>query len=171
MTEEEAFKYCPKCGAKSLVGGKIDGLKCESCGFDFFLNPKPTSAAIIFDQQKRLLLTKRGINPHKGFWEFPGGFMKKHESAEQALKRELREELGITLTDLKYYRSQAETYAYKNMDLDILDMFFVCSYRGTPRPDDDVVDFDFFTVKNLPKIKPDHERIAKGIVLKDIIKN
>lgn len=166
MKEEDLYKYCPKCGAKNLLKGKVDGLLCEKCDLEFFINPKPCCAAMIFNKNKKLLLTKRGINPYKGFWEFPGGFIKCGETAEEGLKRELKEELEIDLEVLENYKTESEIYTYKDRDFEVLDMFYICSFIGQPSPKDDVVDFGFFSAKDLPKIKPEHQKITDELIEK-----
>ena len=54
-------------------------------------------AAIIVDEEGRILATKRGYGDMKGGWEFPGGKIEAHETAQQALKREIDEELDMTI--------------------------------------------------------------------------
>lgn len=50
-------------------------------------------AAVIFDEQGRIFATQRGYGEWKDWWEFPGGKMEAGETPQQALKREIREEL------------------------------------------------------------------------------
>ena len=54
-------------------------------------------AAIIVDEAGRILATKRGYGDMKGGWEFPGGKIEPGENAQQALKREIDEELNVTI--------------------------------------------------------------------------
>lgn len=54
-------------------------------------------AAIIVDEAGRILATKRGYGDMKGGWEFPGGKIEPGETAQQALKREIDEELNVTI--------------------------------------------------------------------------
>lgn len=70
--------------------------QCELCKFE---NPKPTATAIIIKDQK-LLVAKRKLKgePFYGIWDFIGGFLQKGESPEQALTREINEELGVGCT-------------------------------------------------------------------------
>ena len=58
-------------------------------------------AAIIFDEQGRIFATQRGYGEWKDWWEFPGGKMESGETPQQALKREIREELRNTTTSLE----------------------------------------------------------------------
>ena len=54
-------------------------------------------AAVIFDEQGRIFATQRGYGEWKDWWEFPGGKMEAGETPQQALKREIREELAAEI--------------------------------------------------------------------------
>ncbi len=91
------FVYCPMCAAK-LARGLIDGrsrLHCKSCGWINYKNPLPVVSCLISNKKGEVLLIKRGIEPCKGHWALPGGFMEIDETPEEAGKRELFEETGI----------------------------------------------------------------------------
>jgi len=120
------FRYCPKCGAAALrmVGGKL--LRCEACGFEFYLNAAAAVAGVIVDGQGRLLITVRGKEPGKGKWDLPGGFVDPGESAEEALQREVREEVGLEVTAMRYLGSHPNTYDYMGVRYSTMDMGFVC---------------------------------------------
>jgi ADP-ribose pyrophosphatase YjhB (NUDIX family) len=67
---------------------------CSRCRFIFYLNPKLVAGTIPEDGG-RILLTRRAINPGKGRWTFPGGFVDFGETAVEAAIRETREETGL----------------------------------------------------------------------------
>ena len=54
-------------------------------------------AAVIVDEKKRVFSTARGYGEYKGWWEFPGGKIEKGETPQQALVREIREELSVDI--------------------------------------------------------------------------
>ena len=54
-------------------------------------------AAIILDEEKRILATQRGYGEYEGWWEFPGGKIEPGEGPEVALRREIMEELGVEI--------------------------------------------------------------------------
>jgi ADP-ribose pyrophosphatase YjhB (NUDIX family) len=62
-------------------------------------NARPTVELALMHNNK-LLITKRGIEPRKGFYDMPGGFTDLHETLEQALLREVKEELGLDSSDI-----------------------------------------------------------------------
>ncbi len=123
----QVVRYCLKCGAAALrfVGRKL--VHCEACGFDLYLNTAAAVAALITDEQGRLLVVVRAREPQKGTWDLPGGFADPGESAEEAVRREVREELGLEITTSRYLGSHPNTYAYGGMQYATLDMAFVCS--------------------------------------------
>ena len=125
------FKYCPRCGAAALrrVGSKL--LQCGACGFELYLNVAAAVAGLIVDGQGRLLITVRGKEPGKGKWDLPGGFADPSESAEEALQREVWEEVGLEVTATRYLGSYPNTYEYMGVPYATMDMGFVCQVRDT----------------------------------------
>src|SRR5512147_57087 len=120
------FKYCPKCGAAALrpVGQKL--LRCSACGFELYLNVAAAVAGVIVDEQGRMVVLVRGKEPGRGRWDLPGGFVDAGETAEEALRREVREEIGLEVTALRYLGSWPNVYEYRGVRYRTLDMGFVC---------------------------------------------
>ncbi len=88
------------------------------------------SAAIILDG-RRVLLAQRPSNKHQGGkWEFPGGKVEENESAEEAVIRECKEEIGITLVDPAFYESIEFNYPDKHV---CLQFFKVELFKGQPQ--------------------------------------
>lgn len=65
---------------------------CADCGFIDYVNPKIVAGAVVTDDQGRILICRRAIEPGKGLWTLPAGYMELGESVEQAAMREAREE-------------------------------------------------------------------------------
>ncbi len=79
-------------------------------------------AGIIFNQDKsQIFITKRPDNLHKGgFWEFPGGKVEEGESVEQAMTRELEEEIGIEVTEQHLFEHLEYDYPEKSLKFDFI---------------------------------------------------
>jgi ADP-ribose pyrophosphatase YjhB (NUDIX family) len=86
--------FCPRCGRTATVDYPRS-INCPHCGYGAYYNPKPVAAAIPMTPDNRIILLKRGFDPGKDLWTFPGGFVDLGESVEQAAEREAREELEI----------------------------------------------------------------------------
>jgi NAD+ diphosphatase len=127
------FKYCPKCGAAALRMEKGKLLWCTACGFELYLNAAAAVAAVIEDDQGRVLITVRGKEPGKGKWDLPGGFADPGESAEDALRREVREEVGLEVTTMQYLGSGPNTYEYRGVRYATTDLVFVCQVQDVSK--------------------------------------
>jgi NAD+ diphosphatase len=124
------FRYCPKCGAAALrfVGVKL--LRCEACGFELYMNPAAAVAGVLVDSRGRMVVLVRGKEPGKGLWDLPGGFVDPGETAEEALAREIREEVGLEVTAMRYLGSWPNIYHYGGVAYRTLDFGFMCEAAG-----------------------------------------
>jgi len=87
-------------------------------------------AAVIRDRKQNILITKRPDHVHRGgLWEFPGGKLEAGESREQALLRELSEELGIQITQYRPFIQIPHHYPEKSV---LLDVWEVSEWHGQP---------------------------------------
>jgi len=127
----EPFKFCPRCGASSFRQQTRNLLSCSNCGFHFYRNPAVAVAAIIVDSASRILLIRRAKDPAKGKLALPGGFVDFDETAESALHREIKEELGLALQSISYLTSHPNQYLYREVTYRVLDLFFVCRAVAT----------------------------------------
>lgn len=144
------FKYCPKCQAK-LEEATSRHISCVKCGFDFYINPGPTVSVIIENEKGELLLVKRKYAPKKGYWDIAGGFIEFNESAEEAARREIREELGITISVFHYVASYADMYNFKKFEYHTLTLLYVARMPGQKiNPADDVSAAKFFPLARIP---------------------
>jgi 8-oxo-dGTP diphosphatase len=89
------------------------------------------AAGILHDSAGQVLITERLCDgPFDGLWEFPGGKINGDESADEALRRELEEELGIEITDLRPLMELHHEYPDRIVDLEF---FLVSAWNGEPR--------------------------------------
>lgn len=87
--------YCSDCGTKTEVQvvAKRQRIVCPGCERIFFRNPKVVVTALI-EAEGRVLLVRRDIEPGRGLWGLPGGYVDWDEHPEQAMIRECEEETG-----------------------------------------------------------------------------
>ncbi|MGB1111280.1 MAG: NUDIX hydrolase [Gammaproteobacteria bacterium] len=90
------MNFCPECGSSGLQhrvpqGDNRPRYVCSDCGTIHYSNPKIVAGCLATWGEK-LLLCQRAIEPRKGLWTLPAGFMENEESVEQAAARETLEE-------------------------------------------------------------------------------
>jgi NAD+ diphosphatase len=112
-----------KCAQPSLIKQGEKAYRCTLCGFVYFHNVAAGVSAIIVCNGK-ILLVERAQQPAKGKLDFPGGFVDYDESNEQALTRELLEELQLPIDNMQYLFSYPNRYLYKDVLYSTLDSFF-----------------------------------------------
>lgn len=94
-----SLKFCARCGS-SLEFGAVDGedrhrLACPSCGFISYVNPRLVVTTIPVTDAGEVVLLRRGIEPGRGWWAQPGGFLEVDETVTEAAVRETLEETGL----------------------------------------------------------------------------
>lgn len=99
---------------------------CLSCSFE---NPKPTATAIIIHDNK-LLVAKRNEVPFKGEWDFLGGYLQKNETPEEALRRELKEELNVEVASVNFLGVFPGTASYKDQEFPVLSFAYLVEITG-----------------------------------------
>jgi len=65
---------------------------CTTCGFIDYVNPKIVAGSVVEDGTGRILMCRRAIEPRRGFWTLPAGYMEEGEAVDAAAAREAREE-------------------------------------------------------------------------------
>jgi ADP-ribose pyrophosphatase YjhB (NUDIX family) len=95
------LRYCSNCGTSlqfgALVGEDRDRLSCPECGHIAYVNPRLVVTALPITDAGELVLLRRGIDPGRGYWAQPGGFLEIDETVHQAAIRETREETGLLI--------------------------------------------------------------------------
>ena len=131
--------------------------------------PSVTVDIVVFTIQNndlKVLLVKRDIEPFKGKWAIPGGFVRMDESLEEAAKRELQEETGVK----EIYLEQLYTFGDPKRDprgrvITVSYMALVNSEKIKLEATTDVSEAQWFSVKKLPSLAFDHKKIL-GYALK-----
>ncbi len=82
----------PNFSIQTPIGEDRPRQTCGTCGFINYVNPKIVAGVVVSDAQGKILLCRRAIEPRKGFWTVPAGFMEERESTSQGAAREVFEE-------------------------------------------------------------------------------
>ena len=150
------WRHCPRCAGgleRVPAGDDEERLVCPACGLVLYENPAPTAGAIVDDREGRIMLVRRAIEPFKGKWDLPGGFIKPGEDGDEAVRRELAEELGVEVLVGAVAWVIADTYGAEGVPT--LNIFYPARIvGGEPAPADDVAEVAWFRAEALP---PDSE--------------
>jgi ADP-ribose pyrophosphatase YjhB (NUDIX family) len=117
-------RHCPRCGER-LPG--VPPTACSDCGYELYVNARPTSSVIILNEAHRFLAIKRVREPNAGFWDIPGGFCDGWEHPAQAAVREAREELGVEVALHEFVGMYLGEYLFQGEKLPVLDCFWIAS--------------------------------------------
>ena len=121
-------------------------------------------AVITTEQEPKVLLIQRGNEPYKGHWAFPGGFMDMDETTEQCAIRELEEETGLQISEVK------QIGAYSKVDRDprgrTITVAYIARIANAEKVNgqDDAAKAEWFPINNLPPLAFDHEDIMKDAI-------
>lgn len=126
---------------------------CPQCGR--FANRGTTIDAVIIKGGK-VLLIKRGVEPFKDFWALPGGYVEWDETVEGAVKREVSEELGLSVKTLEFIGLYSDP---KRHPRQCIDMAYAVEVEGDVNVGDDAVDWKWESINSLPALAFDHKQI------------
>ena len=121
------FKLCPMCGSKKIENHGNRKWICPDCGFDLYNNVASAVGVVIYDKYDNVLFEVRAKEPRKGFIAVPGGFVDFEESAEEAVVRECREEIGVPVEGAQFLCTAPNTYEYKGIEYKTCDIFFTAA--------------------------------------------
>jgi mutator protein MutT len=130
MEPFRVFDFCPRCGQRR-AGEPAKPFKCGSCGLLFYFNPAVAVGVILLDDDGRALLVRRALDPAKGKLGLPGGFVDFGETAEAALRREVREEVNLELASMEFVASANNDYDFAGITYPVLDLYFVARPSST----------------------------------------
>jgi len=151
MARESQVKFCPRCGTPVIREerfGKIHPV-CPQCEWIHFEDPK-VAAAVLIEQDGRILLVRRVNEPYQGLWTLPAGFVDAGEDPARAAERECLEETGLSVRVKRVLDVIAGREHERGAD-------FVIVYRaevlgGILSPDDDADAVEWFDPENLPPL-------------------
>jgi 8-oxo-dGTP diphosphatase len=98
MSGDSHIKFCPRCGAEVTHEDRFGMLRpvCPQCKWIHFVDPK-VAAAVLIEQDGRVLLVRRANEPFRGLWTLPAGFINGGEDPAEAAARECLEETGLSV--------------------------------------------------------------------------
>lgn len=151
MNELSDYQYCPYDGEHLIVddSGSESRSACPKCGFIYYPNPK-ACVAILITEGRKILLARRGIEPAKGQWDIPGGFVDMGESVEDTVIRETLEETSLRVRVKEYLGSIPDVYGPRQIPTVNL-CFLVEVLEGKPKPKSDVESLVWFSLDELPE--------------------
>lgn len=133
---------------------------CPCCRWIHYDNPRPCAAALVRDRRGGVLLVKRGVEPGKGRWGLPSGFMEIDETPEQACLRELQEETGLEGAIIRLIGVYAQDSSlYKKVVI----IGYEVQAAGLVRAGSDTTEAGFFPPDRLPEIAfSSHRRMIEA---------
>lgn len=158
------WRYCPHCGQR-LLWQPHSGRprpRCRPCGRVYFADPKVT-VAVLIERGPQLLLGQRGVDPQRGLWTLPGGFVDYGEPIRDAAAREVQEETGLRAQIgplLGAWDFDDEIGDKKGVAL----FFRALAVEGEPVAGDDLVAVGWFSREALPPLAfPLHARLLTEV--------
>jgi len=145
------FKFCPRCGSAVLYEEKFGRVRpvCPQCGWIHFVDPK-VAAAVLIEQDGRVLLVRRAGDPFRGLWTLPAGFVNGGEDPAEAAARECLEETGLSVRVTRLFDIVAGREHPRGADFVIVYQAEVIG--GQLGPDDDADAVEWFLLSDLPPL-------------------
>lgn len=154
---EKRHRFCGCCGTPTVAGERERARRCPACGASFFPSASPAVIVAITRGPELLLAHNKNFRP--GMFSLLAGFLEPGETLEQAVVREVREEVGIEIADVRYVTSQP--WPYPNS---LMAGFRACHAGGEIRVDGvEIAEAGWFTRDRLPDI-PRHGTVARALI-------
>ncbi len=151
MAGDSQIKFCPRCGAEVTHEHKFGMMRpvCPQCKWIHFVDPK-VAAAVLIEQDGRVLLVRRANEPFRGLWTLPAGFINGGEDPAEAAARECLEETGLSVNITRVLEVIAGREHERGADFIIVYFAEVISGELTPADDADAV--AWFARNELPPL-------------------
>lgn len=157
MDWDRSHQYCGRCGTPTQSKPSERARQCPSCGLTAYPRLAPAVMALVRRGDELLLARSPHFAP--GMHSALAGFVEPGENLEQCLHREVKEEVGVAVTNLRYFSSQPWPFPHSLM------IAFNCDYAGgevVPQPGE-IEAADWFTLDALP-ILPNPISIARRLI-------
>ena len=146
------WNYCAICGGELIQADDGESLRphCAPCNRFYYSNPVPAACCFLTNAEGELLLVQRSVEPRKGLWTLPGGFVEMGETTEEAALRELSEETGLTGKGVSLLG--VSSLPSKHSGGIIVLGYTVDEWHGEMQADTDAMDLGFFSREERPPI-------------------
>lgn len=145
-------RFCPRCGhtMRTRTVGDKPRRSCPQCDYIYFTDPKVGVGVFVLNAAGEVLLVRRVMNPERGKWSIPAGFLDQGEDPQTTAVREAREETGLDvaitgLIDVYHNPPQAGGAS-------IFVLYRAEARGGTLRAGDDADAVGFFALDDLPEL-------------------
>jgi len=154
---EKNHRFCGHCATPTVMRGNEYGLECPACGLVAY--PRISPAVMVLIERDNELMLARSPRFRPGVFSALAGFVEAGESLEECAVREVREEVGLEITNLRYFRSQSWPFPNSLM------VAFFADYAGgeiTPDPTE-IEAAGWFARDALPPL-PEPVSIARQLI-------
>ncbi len=150
-------RFCGRCGTPTLMKSDEFGMACPACKLISYPRISPAVMVLVRDGEHFLLARSPHFKP--GVFSALAGFVEPGETLEQCAMREVMEEVGVQITNLRYFQSQP--WPFPNS---LMLAFFADYAGGELRPDPSEIEAaDWFHISELPTL-PDRVSIARRLI-------
>jgi NAD+ diphosphatase len=154
---DRTHRFCSRCGTQLITSPSFRDKECPQCGLLQF--PRLAPAIIVLVEHGNELLLARSRHFASGMYSVLAGFVEPGETLEEAVFREVKEEVGVEVKDIRYFGSQPWPFPHSLM------IGFTATYAGgeISLDDTEIEDAGWFTIDNLPSI-PSKISIARKLI-------
>ena len=150
-------RFCGRCGTPTRSRGHERAKECPACGLVAYPRVSPAMMALVTRGKEMLLARAHRFAP--GMYSALAGFVEPGETIEDCVRREVREEVGVEVTDITYFASQSWAFPHSLM------IAYTATWAGGDirLDDDEIAEARWFHVDELPKL-PMSVSIARRLI-------
>ena len=148
LTWDRTHRFCGQCGTPTVPLESERARRCPACGLTAY--PRISPCVIVLITRGAEVLLARGRNFPSGRYSTPAGIVELGETLEETVVREVREEVGVEVEDIRYFGSQPWPFPHQIM------VGFTCTWKsGEIHIDpEEIADAQWFTRDTMPQIPP-----------------
>ncbi|EGR0550032.1 NAD(+) diphosphatase [Vibrio cholerae] len=153
----QTIRFCPQCGGRNYLNHQQLAMQCHDCRTLHY--PRIFPCIIVAVRKQQQILLAQHPRHRNGMYTVIAGFVEVGETLEQCVAREVLEETGIVVTNIRYFGSQPWAFPSSIM------MAFLADYdTGELKPDySELSDANWFGIENLPPVAP-RGTIARALI-------